>query len=225
MTMVQNGTIHSSDEPLDLGDLTPETVPVRLGGRVTWAWVITNKRYPRLVQAALDVARRRLADATLPKQMVDGPEGDPLDLLGLDDDPPETHVCATSEATSAAYRLATRQLLARFGIATLDGDDDERLLFELGNIAPPPPADAEDSETAWDKYITRCLLATVDGLSVRDAEMVNRLRAIRLLEATGVISRRQVDADSKGDEDPQSIGATPPPVSGASTPEPTTSGS
>lgn len=53
-------TARTGDEPvLDLGDFTPEQKTLRLNGIEYDAWVTRNRRYPRRIQARVDLARSR----------------------------------------------------------------------------------------------------------------------------------------------------------------------
>lgn len=151
--MVQvSGRAETVGSPIQLGDFLPERRAVVVNGQTYSAWVTKNRRFPRSVQAELDMARNRYT-------RVVGPLLAPQDAE--DDANAETQASraqAIEQADVAYARYLTDSLVALVpGLGEQEADliDQEsvvRLLTELGYMDAPeqasetPPTEAKEKD-------------------------------------------------------------------------------
>ena len=150
--MAVNGRAHEA-RPVDLGILLPERRDVKVNEVTYQAWVTSNKRYPRRVQAMLDAALARYLRVAGPLLRMAGRESD----AGADEPLTEEQIQALDEHDIAYQDYLTEAISALVpDLATADPEAIEimrteqalLLLQELGYMPEPKKetADQPDAE-------------------------------------------------------------------------------
>lgn len=177
-----NGRAADAPSPLKmlrLGDLTPERVPVEAGpGRMLYAWVCTNQRYPASVAAELEDARN---DYLAHRELVtDGPP--PPDLIDA--------------ARELIEELPTDGSLPGTATLKLKADALRAALTRYDTTAR-----YRNRAVDWEAYLTRCLIALIPGLEAWEADLLLPEQRLGWLFDLGYFARDQESQEAASGDD------------------------
>lgn len=141
-----NGRADLVGAPIQLGDFLPERREVELNGQRYLAWVVTNRRFPRSVQAELDSARVRYMRVVGPL-LQQAQAGDDAGEIPAQDRAERERAIEQADVAYAHYMTeALVALVPGLGeqeADLIDVNAANRLLVELGYFKPAEaPAEA-----------------------------------------------------------------------------------